>query len=444
MARLVLLHALALICQIACHCVATEGEAQVPVVPSPAVVQVRPETQVSLMVVNAEGQTIDAAAIVWREDGLLVTAAHAVVGARRIMVRPTLQPTVDLVPADLVGLDTWSDIAVLKASAKGQIWVPATLAEAPLTLGAPVRALGNPLGFGSTLTAGIVSALARSYRPTSPYDLIQHDAALNPGSSGGPLLDHNGHLVGMNVAIADHARRHIGIGFAVPLATLRRLVPRLEAGGTLSRPSLGLRFREDAGLQAVIPALRGGGLLVEHVVAGGAAEKAGLRGGDIVMAADGQPLSRVRDLAGVLEPLAPGAQLRLILKRGDQQQVMMLVPGQEHREPARVTEPSAKPVTAHFGMLFSERQSEIRAVVAESPAAKAGLRAGDRIHAVGARAVNTRAEVTSALEMAVDGKVAVLVNRGGRGHYLVLDAKAGLDAGPRFGMNSEAAGSEAM
>lgn len=440
MTRLVLMHALALFCQIACHLVAADAEAE-PLAPT---VQARPETQVSLAVINAEGHTIDATAIVWSKDGLLVTAAHAVAGSRKIMVRAASQPTRNLFLADLVGFDTWSDIALLKAPAAAQVWVPVQQADAPLTLGAPVRALGNPLGYGGTLTAGIVSTLARSYRPTSPYDLIQHDAALNPGSSGGPLLDQNGHLVGMNVAIADSARRHIGISFAVPLAILQRIVPHLDAGGMLPRPSLGLRFREDAGLSAVIPALSKGGLLVEHVAKGGPADKAGLRGGDILLTADGQALSRVRDLAQVLEPLAPGAELRLILGRGDHEYPVMLVLGKEAHKPVPLTEPSTKPSPRHFGLIFSGPQSDIRNVAAESPAAKAGLRAGDRILAVGARAVSTGTEVTSALEMAVDGTVALLVQRSGRGRYLVLDAKAGLDAGSRFGMNSLAAGSEAM
>lgn len=440
MARLMLVHALALFFPLACPLAATKAEAQLLA----ASVQFHPETQVSLAVINGEGQTIDATAIVWREDGLLVTAAHVVAGARKIMVRSANQPARVLFPADLIGLDTWSDIAVLKAPTTAQIWTTAPHARSQLALGAPVRAFGNPLGYGGTLTAGIVSALERSYRPTSPYDLIQHDAALNPGSSGGPLLDGNGHLVGMNVAIADSARRHIGISFAVPLATLQHLVPRLEAGGVLPRPSLGLRFREDRGLSAAIPALRQGGILVEHVASGGPADKAGLQGGDILLTVEGQPVSRIRDLARVLEPLEPGMELRLVLRRGDHEHPVSLVLGKEAREPPGLSGPPAKPSPVLFGLIFSGNQSDIRSVVAGSPAAKAGLRTGDRIQAVGARAVSTRREVASALEAAVDDKVALLVQRGGRGRYLVLDAKAGLDVTPRFGMNNEAAGSEAM
>ena len=253
-----------------------------------------------------------------------------------------------------------------------------------------------------------------------------------------------GDILKINVAIADSARRHIGISFAVPLATLQRLVPRLEAGGVLPRPSLGLRFREDRGLSAAIPALRQGGILVEHVASGGPADKAGLQGGDILLTVEGQPVNRIRDLARVLEPMAPGMELRLVLRRGDHEHSVSLVLGKEAREPAGLSGPPAKPSPVLFGLIFSGNQSDIHSVVAGSPAAKAGLRTGDRIQAVGAQAVSTRREVASALEAAVDDKVALLVQRGSRGRYLVLDAKAGLDVTPRFGMNNEAAGSEAM
>ncbi len=103
-----------------------------------------------------------------------------------------------------------------------------------------MRAVGNPLGLGGTLTAGIVSAVQRVYRPASPYGLIQHDAALNPGSSGGPLFDGAGRLIGMNVAIADGARRNVGVGFALPVDVLASHRVQAGARGAMAAAARGL------------------------------------------------------------------------------------------------------------------------------------------------------------------------------------------------------------
>jgi len=433
--RFFVLHILVLLCQILTHCMADDvvvaGERDAAF-----------RMQVGLHVTDRAGRRSHGSAIIWSADGLLVTAAHVVENAGDIRLATGAGEV------RLIGFDPLSDIALLKARTLPPGRYTAIPASQMPGIGMPVRAVGNPLGFADTVTAGIVSGQERLYRPASPYGLIQHDAALNPGSSGGPLIDAEGRLVGMNVAIADGSRRHVGIGFAVPITVLVSIVTQLEKGGEMPRPHLGLRLRDHAGLRGAVSALGRGGLLIEDVAPGSAAEAAGLRAGDLLMEANGQSLNNIRDLALRLEPLRPGESLHVRIRRGtairDLSIRLEAVPGKMVE--ARLLAPkklTPKKLPPRFGLGLDRMASVIRHVEPGSPAYIAGLAAGDTLLAIGERGLATSTEALAALDAAGSGPVALLVRREGRSRYVVLGGDT-LDAGVSFGMNNEATGSEAF
>src|ERR1700722_11981700 len=227
-------------------------------------------------------------AVVFTNDGFLLTNAH-VVGKAEAGQAAFSDGTV--VPFHVVGSDPLSDLAVIRAD--GTTPAPARLGEASqLRVGQLVGAVGNPLGLAGTVTAGVVSALGRSL-PTRAGenvrivdDVIQTDAALNPGNSGGALVVASGEVVGINTAVAG-----VGVGLAIPInAITRQIVATLMAEGRVRRAYLGL-----AGTPAPLPppmAIRFNqetGMRIEQVVAEGPAAKAGLRSGDLLVSANGEP-----------------------------------------------------------------------------------------------------------------------------------------------------------
>jgi len=240
----------------------------------------------SLRVRTARGEGAGSASVL-TTDGFLLTSAHVVENATRTDAAFTDGREVR---ADVIGRDPLSDLAVLRAS--DDVPPPVVLGDAAvLRVGQLVVALGNPLGFAGSVTAGIVSALGRSL-PTRAGrvidEVIQTDATLNPGNSGGALADSAGRVVGVNTALAG-----IGVGLAVPInTTTRQIVSALMNNGRVRRAWLGI-----AGAQGPLPPPlveklgRHSGLRVAQVVTGSPAAQAGLRVGDIVLAVDGQDIA---------------------------------------------------------------------------------------------------------------------------------------------------------
>ena len=203
------------------------------------------------------------------KEGHVVTNYHVISGSDVITV--TLSDG-DPIPAEVVGSDKQNDIAVLKIKTDPESLVPVEIGESSdLRVGQKVLAIGNPFGLDRTLTVGIISSLGRSLRSKTKRmikDVIQTDAALNRGNSGGPLLDNQGKVIGMNTAIASLTGENTGVGFAVPINTIKRIIPQLLEFGRAVRGTLGVDvfFKSD------------GGLGVARVVEGGPADEAGIQG----------------------------------------------------------------------------------------------------------------------------------------------------------------------
>uniref|UniRef100_UPI0004884D7E S1C family serine protease n=1 Tax=Roseomonas gilardii TaxID=257708 RepID=UPI0004884D7E len=262
----------------------------------------------------------------WDRLGHVVTNDHVVAGASGAMVRLADGRAYDAV---LVGTSPAHDLAVLRIGVGTGRPEPLPIGTShDLRVGQKVFAIGNPFGLDWTLTTGIISALNRELPSETGAvieRLIQTDAAINPGNSGGPLLDSAGRLIGVNTAIYSPSGASAGIGFAVPVDTVNRVVPRLIAQGRYIRPSLGVRAEEQ--LNAALSARLGiEGVFALEVDPGSAAERAGIRparlmrdggfqAGDVILAVEGRPLRRVADLLAALDRQAPGDTITLTILR---------------------------------------------------------------------------------------------------------------------------------
>ncbi len=268
---------------------------------------------------------------VWDRAGHVVTNFHVVEGAARIRVRLDSGEAVD---ARLVGGSADHDLAVIRLAVSRSLPPPIAVGSAAdLKVGQAVFAIGNPFGLDRTLTTGVVSALGRRLPAGTGRDIsgvIQTDAAINPGNSGGPLLDSAGRLIGVNTAILSRSGSFAGIGFAVPVDTINRIVPELIRRGRAARPGLGIVVLDEEATArlGVI------GVVIERVMPGTAAEKAGLapldpgrrRLGDVIVAAEGQAVRNLSDLAGVLDQVGIGRPVRLTVERdGRSREVAVMV-----------------------------------------------------------------------------------------------------------------------
>lgn len=236
---------------------------------------------------------------VFTPDGFILTNSHVAHGATRTDVA---FPDGRRMRAELVGDDPDTDLAVLRVDASAQLVAPLG-DSASLRVGQIVIAIGNPLGFHSTVTAGVVSALGRSFRSVSGRlidNVIQTDAALNPGNSGGPLLDSRGHVVGVNTAVILPAQ---GICFAVAVNTVKLVVGQLIAYGHVRRARIGVGGQNVSLPRLAVRAhrlMQPSGVLITTIESGSPAARAGLQPGDIVVAFDGQPVHGIDDLHRLL------------------------------------------------------------------------------------------------------------------------------------------------
>ncbi len=264
---------------------------------------------------------------VWDKAGHIITNYHVVKGASQVYVRlNTSEATI----ARVVGISPDHDLAVLRVSVSPDKLAPIPIGSSSnLQIGQSVFAIGNPFGLKQTLTTGIVSALNRGL-PTSPTreisGVIQTDAAINPGNSGGPLLDSAGRLIGVNTAIATKSGSFSGIGFAIPVDKVNRIIPQLIRNGKAERPGIGIQaFPQEIAARIGIQ-----GIVIASVMPGGPADKAGLSGlnkstrqiGDIIIAVDNKPVQDLGEFSNALERAGIGNTVSLTIIRNNQKRTV--------------------------------------------------------------------------------------------------------------------------
>lgn len=265
---------------------------------------------------------------IWSDDGYIVTNYHVIQEATGR--NATIQVTLDdrsVHAAQLIGFEMDKDVAVLKIPPPANTKLrPIEISKSStLKIGQDVLAIGTPFGLDRTLTTGIVSGLGRKIESVTgrPIDgMIQTDAAINPGNSGGPLLDSDGKMIGMNTAIYSPSGAYAGIGFAVPVDTIRRLIPQIIKYGKAKKASLGLSLLDDYYAKRLgVP-----GVIVYEIAPNGPADKAGIqptsidqygriRLGDVILEIESKPIRTADDILDILESHQEGDTMELTLLR---------------------------------------------------------------------------------------------------------------------------------
>ena len=252
---------------------------------------------------------------VYDSSGDIVTNDHVVDGATSIKVKLQSGKTYT---AKLVGSDASTDLAVIKVDAPASELKPIPLADASsIEVGDGVVAIGSPFGLAGTVTTGIVSALDRSMQSPNNYTIngaIQTDAAINHGNSGGPLLDLSGKLIGVNAQIESDSGGNDGVGFAIPVGTVKNVVPQLINGGSVAHAFLGV-------------SLTSGSATVAEVRDGTPAKDAGLQAGDVITAVDGRSVGTSQALQSAIDAHKPGDKVQLTLKRNGSEKTVTVTLG---------------------------------------------------------------------------------------------------------------------
>ncbi len=266
---------------------------------------------------------------IWDKDGHIVTNFHVVQQANRVTV--TLQDGSSY-NATAVGVEPDKDLAVLKIDAPAEKLIPITLGDSSqLEVGRKVVAIGNPFGLDTTMTVGVVSALGREIDSMSRRKIrgvIQTDAAINPGNSGGPLLNSLGQLIGVNTAIYSPTGASSGIGFAIPVNSVKKIVPELISFGRIQTPVLGVTLFSQSQADYIRRAWGIDGVIVGEVLEGSGLERMGMRGltrstqgwvlGDVILEIAGRRITNEDDLVTVLEEHRSGDTVRVKTQRDNQ------------------------------------------------------------------------------------------------------------------------------
>jgi len=256
-------------------------------------------------------------------DGFILTNDHVLEGERTVRVRFAEGAPVS---ARVVGTDAGSDLALLKIAPEGLDLKPLALGSSRgLKVGQPAIAIGSPFGLEATLTTGVVSALGRTITAPNNFSIdsvVQTDAAINPGNSGGPLLDAAGRVIGVNAQIATNSGANDGVGFAIPIDTAKQVLPQLKDGEEIERAYLGVSTGDPQ---------TGTGALVARVVADGPAGDAGLRPGDRIVAIGDRSIDRSTAVSAEVGQREPGDQIKLRIRRGDDERTLTVKLGTRPR-----------------------------------------------------------------------------------------------------------------
>lgn len=337
----------------------------------------------------AEHGGSDGSGFVISPDGYIMTNAHVVGTAKSV---PIWFENGGRFDGEVVHRDGIVDLALIKIPAGSRLpFLSFSDAETPAR-GQAIAALGSPLGYNYSLTRGVISGLDRTYRDHDPVGYLQHDAPINGGNSGGPLVDEDGRVVGINTAIADESSFSIGIGLAIPAKVARAFWGRFETG-RLEHGALGVRVRRiDWALSESLGLTRGRSVLVERVDPGSAAYGAGLRVGDLITGLDGHNVNEPRRLGELLWSKNPGDLTVITALRDGIEQRFSVRLGEAAVEADRFSMPRFRKLTSGvgtFGFVSGLRAHgssgfglELLEVSPDGAAARAGLTIGDRILSV--------------------------------------------------------------
>ena len=383
-------------------------------------------------------------------DGYIVTNAHVVENATRLEVELPLAATGGdpgrsilgrrgrTVGAQVVAIDHETDIAVIKVEARALPVLVFGDSDA-LRPGQLVLAFGSPLGLDSSVTMGVVSAVARQLTPEDPMIYIQTDAPINPGNSGGALVDTEGRLVGVNTLIYSQGGGSEGIGFAAPSNIVRNVFQQIRKSGRVRRGEIGVSTQTITSVLAEAMRLPvDAGVIVADVVAGGPAARAGLQPGDVIQALDGKRMENGRQFRINLYTRAIGEQISLDVQRGEQRMTLRIPVAERESSTTRLSDllapqNSIRPLgvfvlelTPQISQILRSLRRDKGVVVAsvssEAPFSQQGrLEAGDVIYALNGNPVGSVADLKSAVESLKPGTAAVLqIEREGELKYLAF------------------------
>ncbi|PZM07986.1 Do family serine endopeptidase [Rhizobium tubonense] len=377
-------------------------------------------------------------------DGVIVTNNHVIENATDIKV--TLDDGTEL-PAKLLGADAKSDLAVLKVTTKKQLTTLSWGNSEKLKLGDQILAIGNPFGIGTTVTAGIVSARGRDLH-SGPYDnFIQIDAPINHGNSGGPLVDRDGNVVGINSAIYSPNGGSVGVGFAIPSEEAKAIVAKLQTNGSIDHGYLGVQIQPvTQDVADAIGLANAQGALVTAVTDGSAAAEAGLKAGDVVTGVGSGVVKTSKDLSRLVADLSPGAKETMsIVRDGKSMDLSVTIGANEDgklQAAADTSDGETKQTGPSIGVTLSDLTAEAKeqlklpedaagAVVAkvnpDKTAAAVGIQIGDVIVSVNGQPVRDAKAVKIAVAGAAkSGKksVLLLVERGEHKTFLAVPFSA--------------------
>jgi serine protease Do len=375
-------------------------------------------------------------------DGYVVTNNHVVSGASKIEVSFDEREKLD---ADLIGTDPRTDLALLKIRNPKSPLPTVRFAAKPVRVGDWVLAVGNPFGLGGTVTAGIVSALARDIG-SGPYDYMQIDAAVNRGNSGGPTFNLDGEVVGVNTAIYSPSGGNVGIAFAIPAKTATEVVEQLRVNKTVSRGWLGVKIESiDEDKAASLGLKEPRGALVNEVTPNGPASSSALKAGDVILSVNGAAVDSSRDLARKIADFAPGSTVNLDVTRYGKTERISVKLGTFPTDPQTVAAAPAEPKDkagtelTQLGLTLTPVPAarngkdqaagvHIKEVANDSDAALKGLKGGDIILEVQGQAVRQPEDVASQVKKAGDGgRKAVLmrIKQGDVTRFVAVQLKAG-------------------
>jgi serine protease Do len=373
------------------------------------------------------------------KDGYILTNNHVVGDVDKITV--TLQDGRTFDNAKVIGADPESEVALIKIDGDNFPVLPMG-DSSKVEIADWVLAIGNPFGLSETVTVGVVSAVGRSNVHIAQYeDFIQTDAAVNPGNSGGPLIDLDGNVIGINTAIVSQSGGYMGIGFAIPINMAKEIQEQLKANGKVVRGYLGLYGQDlTPDMAQLMDVGKATGVIVSDVAEGSPAESAGLKSSDIIQTINGKKVASYDQFRNEIAMLKPGVKVQLGVLRDGKTIDLSVTLGER---PASAKSKSASPgeqetPSSNIGLRVQNLTRDlanqlgydlgegvvVASVTPGTPAGDAGIEAGDLITSVNRQKVTTVAEFNAAMKAARKaGKALLLVKRGQISQYMVIQFK---------------------